>query len=139
MNVLPPAHSKWNNDMSAKFQKAKSISLWSVFNKLIAGPWDFLPMTKTKISNVALKWNNTDIYSRKIFSGGQSKSSYYMVRFLVVNLERPTKQELTDLQKKSQRCYPDFLHFPSMSTLTLLGQFIHLCDFLSVGNIQIHC
>lgn len=91
MNVLPPAHSKWNNDMSAKFQKAKSISLWSVFNKLIAGPWDFLPMTKTKISNVALKWNNTDIYSRKIFSVGQSKSSYYMVRFLVVNLTHKTR------------------------------------------------
>lgn len=112
MNVLPPAHSKWNNDMSAKFQKAKSISLWSVFNKLISGPWDFLPMTKTKISNVALKWNNTDIYSRKIFSGGQSKSSYYMVWFLVVNLERPTKQELTDLQKKKSEMLSRFSSLP---------------------------
>ena len=53
-----------------------------MFNKLNPGPWDFLPMKKTKINSVALKRNSSDIH---IFQEDF---------FLVVNLERSTRQEL---------------------------------------------
>lgn len=80
---------------------------------------------KKKKNSVVLKWNNSYIYIIwDFFLKGEQTQLLYGI--FSVNLERPREQQTS---KKSQKCYPNSLHFPSTSILTLLGQFIHLFDF----------
>lgn len=131
---INPIPFKLDHIISAKFQKTKSDFPQSV-HQTQHPAMEFSSHKKhthSEISNVALKTIQTPIYSgRFCCCWGGSTPRYSLVKFLVINLERP-KEQLTSKIETLPRFSSSL---PSTSTLTLLEQFTHWCIFFSLQMI----